>query len=182
MLPLVFLPDTPTLLAGRGPAFAKRRALLHGAGLTRLSVHDGLPPTGALDGVRLVFGAGLEPAESEWLAAEARARGITVNIEDVPHLCDVHVPALVRRGDLLLTVSTGGGVPAMAAALRAWLEDAFGEEWADRLEEVALLRARLRVAGHPPAEVIRAVRAHLDRAGWLEPPRCRTARVPVFDG
>ena len=97
----------------------------------------------------------------------ARARRIPVNIEDVPHLCDVHVPALVRRGDLLLTVSTAGAAPALASALRAWLEESFGEEWAGRLEEVAALRARLRAEGHPPAEVIRGVRAHLDVAGWL---------------
>ncbi|WP_237215820.1 precorrin-2 dehydrogenase/sirohydrochlorin ferrochelatase family protein [Falsiroseomonas oryziterrae] len=194
MLPLVFLPGTPTLLAGRGPAFAKRRALLEGAGLTRLSVHDGLPPALALEGRQLIFGAGLTDAESEWLATAARMRGIPVNIEDVPHLCDVHVPALVRRGELLLTVSTGGGAPALSAALRGWLEDAFGEEWAGRLEEVAALRARLRAEGHPPVEVIRAVRAHLDAAAWLAcgrpgcpqsaattgpAARCLTAREPV---
>lgn len=167
MLPLVFLPGTPTLLAGRGPAFAKRRALLDGAGLTRLAVHDGLPPALALEGRQLVFGAGLTDAESEWLATAARMRGIPVNIEDVPHLCDVHVPAQVRRGDLLLTVSTGGAAPALSAALRGWLEDAFGEEWARRLQEVAALRARLRAEGHPPAEVMRAVRARLQAEAWL---------------
>ena len=167
MLPLVFLPEMPVLLAGRGPAFAKRRALLEGAGLTRLAVHHGLPAEVELTGHWLVFGAGLEEAESEWLAAAARARDIPVNIEDVPHLCDLHVPALVRRGDLLLTVSTGGAAPAMAAALRAWLEEAFGEEWAGRLAEVAALRARLRAEGCSPSEVIRGVRAHLDEAGWL---------------
>lgn len=170
MLPLVFLPDTPTLLAGRGAAFAKRLGVLRGAGLTRLAVHEGMPPASALEGQRLVFGAGLEPAESEALAAAARARAIPVNIEDVPHLCDLHVPAMVRRGELLLTVSTAGSAPALAAALRGWLEDAFGEEWAGRLEEVAALRARLRAEGQPPAEVMRAVRAHLDAAGWLAPP------------
>ncbi|MGG5821115.1 precorrin-2 dehydrogenase/sirohydrochlorin ferrochelatase family protein [Falsiroseomonas sp. HW251] len=174
MLPLVFLPDTPVLLAGRGGAFARRRALLEGAGLTRIAVHEGVPPEAALRRQRLVFGAGLEPEESEWLAAAARARGVTVNIEDVPHLCDVHVPALVRRGDLLLTVSTGGAAPALSAALRAWLQDSFGEEWAGRLAEVAALRARRRAAGDPPAEVIRAVRAHLDGTSWLQP-RCLPA-------
>lgn len=194
MLPLVFLPETPTLLAGRGPAFAKRRALLESAGMTRLSVHDGLPPALALEGRQLIFGAGLSDAESEWLATAARIRGIPVNIEDVPHLCDVHVPALVRRGELLLTVSTGGAAPALSAALRAWLEDAFGEEWAGRLEEVAALRARLRAEGRAPAEVIRAVRAHLDAAAWLtcgrpgcpqaaatpaDAARCLSAREPV---
>jgi precorrin-2 dehydrogenase/sirohydrochlorin ferrochelatase len=167
MLPLVFLPATPVLLAGRGAAFAKRRALLEGAGLTRLTVREGLPGEGEIEGQQLVFGAGLEEAEGSWLAAAARARGIPVNIEDVPDLCDVHVPALVRRGDLLLTVSTGGAAPALSAALRGWLEDAFGEEWAGRLAEVAAVRAELRAAGASPPEVMRAVRAHLDRAGWL---------------
>jgi precorrin-2 dehydrogenase/sirohydrochlorin ferrochelatase len=173
MLPLVFLAATPVLLAGRGPAFAKRRALLQGAGIASLTVRDGLPEERDLEGQRLVFGAGLDDAEAEWLAAAARARGIPVNIEDVPHLCDVHVPALVRRGALLLTVSTAGTAPALSGLLRAWLEDAFGEAWAGRLEEVAVLRARLRAEGQPPAAVMRAVRAHLDQAGWL--PRCPTA-------
>jgi precorrin-2 dehydrogenase/sirohydrochlorin ferrochelatase len=171
MLPLVFLPTTPVLLAGRGPAHAKRRALLEGAGIAPLTLVDGLPDEGALDGQRLVFGAGLDEAEGEWLAAAARARRIPVNIEDVPHLCDVHVPALVRRGDLLLTVSTAGAAPALAASLRAWLEEAFGPEWADHLAEVATLRARLRAEGHPPAAVMQAVRRHLAASGWLTDPR-----------
>ena len=179
MLPLVFLPETPVLLAGRGTAFAKRRALLQGAGLTRLAIHDGVPPEAALDGQRLVFGAGLDPAESEWLAAATRARCIPVNIEDVPHLCDLHVPALVRRGDLLLSVSTGGAAPALSAAVRGWLEDQFGEVWADRLQEVAALRAGLRAEGRPPSEIIHAVRSHLDAAGWLAPARCHLAEEPV---
>lgn len=170
MLPLVFLPSTPVLLAGRGPAFLKRRALLEGAGLHALRLHDGAPPDAALDGCRLVFGAGLDSPESEALAAAARARGIPVNIEDVPHLCDVHVPALVRRGELLLTVSTGGAAPALAAALRGWLEAAFEEDWADRLSELAALRARLRQEGRGPAEVIAALRSELDRSGWPRAP------------
>ena len=167
MLPLVFLADTPTLLAGSGPAFDKRRALLEGAGIRHLTVAHGRPDVTLLQGRRLVFGAGLPSECAEWLAAAARARGITVNIEDVPHLCDVHVPALVRRGDLLLTVSTGGRAPALAAALRARLESAFGPEWETRLDELAAQRQRLRAAGARPAEVIEALSAQMDGAGWL---------------
>lgn len=168
MLPLVFLPETPTLLAGAGPAFAKRRALLEAAGIRRLTLVPGRPDAALLDGQRLVFGAGLPGDCAEWLAAAARARGIPVNIEDVPELCDMHVPALVRRGDLLLTISTGGRAPALAAALRARLEAAFGPEWEDRLEALAAERQRLREGGAGPAEVIQGLAARMRQAGWLD--------------
>lgn len=166
MLPLVFLPTTPVLLVGEGPAFDKRRALLEAAGLTRLTVLSTRPDAAQLDAARLIFGAGLTRAEAEGLAAEARARGTPVNIEDVPDLCDLHVPSIVRRGDLLLSVSTAGGAPTLAVALREWLEAQFGPEWADHLAEVAALRARLRAEGATPPEVIAALRAHLAGAAW----------------
>lgn len=184
MLPLVFLPDTPVLLAGRGPALRKRLNVLQSAGLTALAVHaddpddalrerlgallwEGLPAPDAIAAAQLVFAAGLDDAESRAIAAEARRRCIPVNVEDVPPLCDFHVPAVVRRGGLMLTVSTAGGAPALSAAIRGWLEDAFGPEWAERLDEVAALRARLRAEGASPGEVVHGVGGHLAAAGWL---------------
>lgn len=169
MMPLVFTEATPALLVGRGPAFAKRQALLEAAGLPH-ALHDEIPDEAELDSARLIFGAGLSPEEGEALAAAARARRIPVNIEDVPHLCDVHVPAMVRRGDLLLTVSTGGGAPAMAAALRRWLEERFGPEWGDYLEALAEERHALRQAGASPPEVMRALTARIHGAAWLDCP------------
>lgn len=169
MMPLVFTNATPVLLVGRGPAFAKRRALLEASGLS-LSMRAELPDPVTLDAARLVFGAGLDTAEGEALAAAARARRIPVNIEDVPHLCDVHVPALIRRGDLLLTVSTGGGAPAMAAALRAWLDQRFGPEWEGHLEALAMQRQTLRMAGAAPPEVMRALAARIQDSAWLDCP------------
>ncbi|MEO3470415.1 NAD(P)-dependent oxidoreductase [Roseomonas sp. CAU 1739] len=195
MLPLIHLPDTPTLLAGRGPALLKRLDLLEAAGLTTLTVHTDvvdaalakrlgdrlrpdLPGVADIEAARLLFVAGLTDAESWVLATNARARRVPVNVEDVPDLCDLHVPAIVRRGNLVLTVSTGGGAPALAAALRVWLAEAFGPEWAERLEEVAALRAQLRGGGAPPAEVVRGVSAYLAQSGWgplAAGARCRTA-------
>ncbi len=169
MMPLVFTKATPTLLVGRGPAYEKRRALLEASGLA-LTLHAELPDEATLDAARLVFGAGLDEAEGEALAASARARRIPVNIEDVPHLCDVHVPALVRRGDLLLSVSTGGGAPAMAGTLRAWLDQRFGPEWEAHLDALADQRQALRAAGAPPPEVMRALTARIRDSGWLDCP------------
>ena len=91
-----------------------------------------------------------------------------MNIEDVPHLCDVYVPAMVRRGALLLTVSTGGGAPAMAGAVRAALGQRFGPEWAAHLEELAERRQELRQAGLPPAAMMRQLQARIWAAGWLD--------------
>lgn len=166
MLPLTFIPATPVLLVGSGPAFEKRYALLRAAGITALTLCTARPDAGMLDAARLVFGAGLSEAENEWLAAEARARRIPVNIEDVPHLCDVHVPSILRRGELLMSISTAGGAPALSVALREWLGAQFGEEWADHMEEMAALRRRLRAAGAKPPEIIAAMRAHLAAAAW----------------
>jgi precorrin-2 dehydrogenase/sirohydrochlorin ferrochelatase len=177
MLPLVFTSETPALLAGTGPCFDKRLRILRDAGLNHLVVFENrLPPEAALEGQGLVFGAGFSDAESEWLAAQSRRRGIPVNIEDVPPLCDFHVPAMVRRGRLLVTVSTNGAAPALSSALREWLEDAFGPEWAGRLEEVATMRAALRAEGRDIGEVRRAVHAHLATAGWLGQ---RSPRAPL---
>lgn len=166
MLPLVFTPATLVLLVGRGPPFTKRRALLEESGLA-LTLREALPADADLDAARLVFGAGLTEAEGDALAAAARARRIPVNIEDVPHLCDVHVPAMVRRGDLLLSVSTGGKAPALAARLRAELAARFGEEWAARLDALAVERAALREGGEAPPEVMRALSRRIASAGWI---------------
>jgi precorrin-2 dehydrogenase/sirohydrochlorin ferrochelatase len=111
--------------------------------------------------------AGLEEGESRELARRARAQGLLVNVEDVLPLCDFHVPAIVRQGDLLLTASTGGTAPGLARALREHLTDSFGPEWKGRLETLSRERAKFRAQGQPPAEVSRKVRALVVEKGWL---------------
>jgi siroheme synthase-like protein len=55
---------------------------------------------------------------------------VLVNVmDDVPN-CDFAAPAIVRRGDLVLAISTGGRSPALARRLREELEARFGPEWA----------------------------------------------------
>jgi len=120
-----------------------------------------------LQPLQLLFVAGLPEGEARHLAGRARGLGLLVNVEDVLPLCDFHVPAIVRRGDLLLTASTGGAVPGLARRLREWLADAFGPEWTERLQDLSTARARWRSAGFGPADVSRKVRDLIDEKGWL---------------
>lgn len=75
---------------------------------------------------------------------EARQNGVLVNVVDVPELCDFTIPAQVTRGDLLLTVSTGGKSPMLARRLREELESLYGPEYGQYLELVAEIRRDIR--------------------------------------
>jgi precorrin-2 dehydrogenase/sirohydrochlorin ferrochelatase len=184
MLPIVLdCADWPILLAGAGALAARRLATLDAAGCRRVTVFGpaedatlrdaagdrfcpGLPAEEVIAAHRLLLVAGLAPRDGAVLAAGARRRRVVVNVEDDPPLCDFHMPAMVRRGALVLTASTGGASPALAARLRAWLADRFGPEWADRVTRSAALRAELRSTGRA-AEAGRAVNALIDRERWL---------------
>ena len=167
MLPLVLNPHTLKAgLAGQGEALARRAALLAEAGVeARLLSADA--SDAVLAPLQLLFVAGLSEGESRALAGRARALGVLVNVEDVIALCDFHVPAMVRRGELLLTVSTGGAAPGLARRLREWLAASFGPEWSTRLSELSAVRARLRSSGLSPREVSRKLRDVIDQRGWL---------------
>jgi precorrin-2 dehydrogenase/sirohydrochlorin ferrochelatase len=90
-----------------------------------------------LDGAAICVAASREPSERDAIAREARARYVMVNVlDDIPN-CDWATPSVVRRGELVLAISTGGASPALAKRLRLELSGRFGEEWS---EIVAVLR------------------------------------------
>jgi precorrin-2 dehydrogenase/sirohydrochlorin ferrochelatase len=167
MLPIVFNPATIAVgLTGAGEGLARRRALLEQAGVSPLPVAPDAAES-ALSPLNLLFVAGLEASSAARLAGLARKVGVLVNVEDVPELCDFHVPAALRRGDLLLTVSTGGRAPGLSRVVREWLEIRFGEEWAIRLDELGSARAAWRRDGLLPPEVSRKTRDLVTAKGWL---------------
>jgi precorrin-2 dehydrogenase/sirohydrochlorin ferrochelatase len=167
MLPLILNPHgIKAGLAGQGEALARRAALLAEAGvearLLSAEVSDAV-----LAPLQLLFVAGLPEGEARLLAGRARALGVLVNVEDVPPLCDFHVPAIVRRGDLLITASTGGAAPGLARRLREWLAETFGPEWTGRLADLSAARARWRSAGKSPPEVSQKLRDLIAEKSWL---------------
>ena len=186
MLPVALgLAAWPVVLAGAGRAVAQRLVLLDEAGATDLTVfapnadpalraaagprlRERLPHPEEIAAARLVLLAGLATADTIRLAGVARQHRALLNVEDDPAWCDFYMPSIVRRGGLVLAVSTGGASPALAVRIRVWLAQRFGPEWAGRLEQAAALRRTLRAAGAPPAQVMAEVTALCEREGWLE--------------
>ena len=71
---------------------------------------------------------------------EAQRRGVLCNVVDVPEYCDFFYPAVVRRGDLQIAVSTAGQSPSLAQKIRRQLERQFGEGYAAWVEQLGETR------------------------------------------
>jgi len=61
---------------------------------------------------------------------EAEERRCLVNVAGAPDLSSFVIPSVVRRGDLQIAVSTGGGAPALAKRVRRRLDEEYGPAWA----------------------------------------------------
>jgi precorrin-2 dehydrogenase/sirohydrochlorin ferrochelatase len=95
-----------------------------------------------LDNAVLVFAAtGADQVDQEVCFA-AKARGLPVNSASNPADGDFRLPAVLRRGDLLMAIATSGRSPALARTLRDRLAEDFGQEWADIVEILGRLRTR----------------------------------------
>lgn len=93
-----------------------------------------------LDGAFLCVASSDDPAERNAIAVAGRDRGVLVNVmDDVPN-CDFAAPAVVRRGDLVVAIGTGGRSPALARKVREDLEARYGQEWAEVLAVVGEVR------------------------------------------
>lgn len=103
-----------------------------------------------LEGMFLVIGATDDEALNRRIHADAEARRVLCNIADRPESCNFILPSILKRGDLLITVSTSGKSPAFAKKLRHRLEVQFGEEYGTFLELMGAIRERLLDRQHAP--------------------------------
>ena len=105
-----------------------------------------------LDGIFLVVAATNSAEINERIFREAQRRQILCNVVDDPARCDFFYPAIVRRGQLQIAISTGGLSPALAQHLRLQLEQQFGPEYAGWLEELGRCRRQLFTQDIAPEE------------------------------
>jgi siroheme synthase-like protein len=147
------------VVGGGGEAERKARALLEAeAGVVVIApaVTDGLGDLvrrgelthvarsyqrGDLAGAFLVIAADGDRAVRADVFAEAEAERVLCNaVDDVEH-CHFAVPSIVRRGELLLAISTGGRAPALAKRLRRRLTAELGWEWEALVDVLGQVRA-----------------------------------------
>jgi len=100
---------------------------------------------------RLVFAATDRRDVNAQVALDARARHIAVNVVDAPEEGDFVTPAVVRRGELCLSISTGGASPLLAGRLREEMERRFGPEYGDFVELMGRMRAYIKRMTDDPA-------------------------------
>lgn len=102
-----------------------------------------------LDGAWLAFTATGDPAVDRSVTVAAAAARVWCNTADDPGLGSFRAVSAFRRGDLVVTVGTGGRSPALAAWLRRRLERTVGPEYATLVEVLAAARERLQEEGRP---------------------------------
>ncbi len=158
----LILEGKPVLVVGGGPVAARKAAglLACGADVHVIAVNPGpelaaLPVSveprpyrpGDADGYRLVIAATDDPETNRAVFHDADDGGTWVNSADDPDFCSFTLPSVVRRGPIMVTVSTGGRSPALATWLKSRLEERLGPEYEVLLEMLSSTREEIRAAG-----------------------------------
>ena len=103
-----------------------------------------------LTGMFLVIGATDVETLNRQISKDAERAHILCNIADRPEICNFILPSIVRRGDLVITISTSGKSPALAKHLRQKIETQFGREYDDFLLLMGAIRQKLLSQAHEP--------------------------------
>jgi siroheme synthase-like protein len=104
-----------------------------------------LPPEAAA--YRLVIAATGEAGVNQTVYDDAQAAGVWINSADDPDRCSFILPARVRQGRLLVTVSTQGHSPAVATWLRQRLSHDLGPEYDQLIGVLSDVRGEVRAEG-----------------------------------
>lgn len=119
-----------------------------------------------LDGHQLCIVALEDAYEQKRISHWARAKNVLVNTVDLAEAADFYFGAEVHRGDLTIAISTNGLAPGIARGLRHWLEKQLPEALGDELQQINVLRQRVRQRLKDPKERMRLLSKEL--ALWVE--------------
>ena len=103
-----------------------------------------------MSGMFLIIGATDNQELNQQIHTEAERLGMLCNIADRPKACNFILPSIVKRGDLVIAISTSGKSPAFAKRLRKDLEKQLGNEYAAFLDLMGAIRKKLLAQNHEP--------------------------------
>ena len=151
------------LVVGGGPIAARKAAGLRACGAVvhviaaavgdEVRAVDGVTweerpfDAGDLAGYRLAVAATDDPQANRAVYEAGERSGVWVNSADDPASCSYTLPSVVRRGPLMIAVSTGGHSPALAAWLRRRIEAEIGPEFEVLVELFSEEREVIRSSG-----------------------------------
>jgi siroheme synthase-like protein len=188
MIPVSLDPQAlQVALAGHGPAALRRWHLLQAGGAHNAlcfcdepdatlaeaagpQLRQGVPDDTKLAGIDILWVVGVSDEAAAELAVRARAHKVIVNVEDRREHCSFHNTAELRRGALLLTVSTDGRSPGLAQTIRGHLAREFGPEWGERLDAISRQRDGWRREGFGLPAMAAKTRDLVKQNGWLDVP------------
>ncbi len=191
MLPLMLnVAKTPIAVIGNGFAAAQRLDTLHTSGAGNVTTFatapeprvadlagdrllDRLPTQADFAATRfgIVYVCDIDESDTLNVVSWAHEAGAFVNVHDRQDLCDFHMPAILRRGSLQVTVSTDGKVAGLSRILRDFLRDhVFGQEWAERVDDLGVRRAGWVAQNLAFEDLKDRVEAYVDGQGWLRRP------------
>lgn len=134
--------DTGAMITVVSPDVTPRVASLANANLIELHRRPYLE--GDCAGAVLVLSATDDAPVNQAVWKEAQTARVLVNTADEPALCDFIMPAVVRRGEVAVAISTGGTSPALAARLRRKLSRIIGREYGQLADLLARVRPEIR--------------------------------------
>lgn len=118
-----------------------------------VTIHQRAFELADLDGQRLVITATGNRELDQLIYDTCEERGIWINSADDPERCAFTLPAVVRRGDLMVTVSTGGNSPALSSWMRQKLEALVGPEFEEVVNELAQERLLIHADGRSTEDI-----------------------------
>ena len=115
-----------------------------------------------IDDCFLVIAATEEKEVNSEIYRYCEKNRILVNVADEPELCSFIATAYFRRGDLTISISTGGKSPALAKRIKEEIEKSYPAEYAQYVETMGLLRASIMKKGYSQEERAQIFASFLD--------------------
>lgn len=96
-----------------------------------------------IDEFDMVIAATDDNETNEEIACICRKKSKFVNVVDNREFSDFITTSYLKRGDLLIGISTGGKVPALSSKIRKDLEEIYDEDFSDYVEILAKIRKKV---------------------------------------